>query len=546
MKHNGSTLARLLACFALFTPAAAAQAAVPDLELNDPLASTNSGFGLAIDVEGDRALVSAINAPGPFPGAGAVYVLERQLDGSWPIVATLLPSDPSTSSNFGSSIALDGDRALVGASLSDASASNAGAAYVFERQPDGSWVQAAQLLHPNPPSGAGIGISVDLDGDRAVLGASGGPNPGSAYVLERDAQGNWGFAAELQASDAETGYFFGRPVALDGDRVYASATGAEIGGVTSNFGAVYVFERSPAGTWSEIQKLVASDFAQQLAFGRTLSVDGGRMAVGATTSGALINGTGTAYLLEEQPDGTWLEVQKILNPMPGSQNGFSTALALDGDALIVCAPYEFVGDVSNAGAAYLYRRRASGLYELELPVHSELVEDFTRFGSSAAVDGGRAFLGNSSDGNSFFPVPDAAYVLELGTLFHGPIAVPFNPPGTQDLLLRAGDAHAGAAYFVLGSITGTSPGTAIPSAPGVVLPLNADGYTDLTLAGLGPIVGFFGTLDAAGQAGALVVLPPGLSFGLVGLVVHHAYVGVDPGTGAIFTSNAAPLEIVPF
>ena len=75
MKHNGSTLARLLACFALFTPAAAAQAAVPDLELNDPLASTNSGFGLAIDVEGDRALVSAINAPGPFPGAGAVYVL---------------------------------------------------------------------------------------------------------------------------------------------------------------------------------------------------------------------------------------------------------------------------------------------------------------------------------------------------------------------------------------------------------------------------------------------------------------------------------------
>ena len=112
--------------------------------------------------------------------------------------------------------------------------------------------------------------------------------------------------------------------------------------------------------------------------------------------------------------------------------------------------------------------------------------------------------------------------------------------GTADFTLKAGAAKANWDYAILGSATGTSPGTPLPS--GETLPLNWDVFTNLVLGlmNTGPFQGFLGKLNGAGQAQAAFVLPGGT--GLTGLKLYFAFALHSPWDLA---SNAVEIEIVP-
>ena len=112
--------------------------------------------------------------------------------------------------------------------------------------------------------------------------------------------------------------------------------------------------------------------------------------------------------------------------------------------------------------------------------------------------------------------------------------------------LDAGPALAGQTHLVLGSATGTSPGTPVD---GVVLPLILDAYSTVTLtnANQPPFGNTLGFLDVSGQATATLTIPPGTSPTLAGLTLFHAYLALDPSAGfsASVASNPVPLELVP-
>src|SRR5262245_41847010 len=100
----------------------------------------------------------------------------------------LLAADGGTAAEYGFSVAIDGDTALVGAFSADGAAPAAGAVYVLKR--DGAaWVATDKLTASDGASGAAFGVSVDLDGDVAIIGASlhplAGPEAGAAYVFQR-------------------------------------------------------------------------------------------------------------------------------------------------------------------------------------------------------------------------------------------------------------------------------------------------------------------------------------------------------------------------
>ncbi len=120
--------------------------------------------------------------------------------------------------------------------------------------------------------------------------------------------------------------------------------------------------------------------------------------------------------------------------------------------------------------------------------------------------------------------------------------------GDHELFLDAGEGLAGQAYFVLGSRSGTSPGTPVE---GVVLPLNVDAYTTNSAlnAGLAPWINTLGLLDGQGRAAARIEIPPGASTpALIGLVLNHAYVTLDvaaPVPAVTSASNATALELLP-
>ncbi|MEM7305107.1 MAG: pentapeptide repeat-containing protein [Planctomycetota bacterium] len=110
--------------------------------------------------------------------------------------------------------------------------------------------------------------------------------------------------------------------------------------------------------------------------------------------------------------------------------------------------------------------------------------------------------------------------------------------GTQGLLLRPGSEFAGQLYFVIGSLSGTSPGFTLE--PGVHLPLNYDTYSLYTIEfpNSALLANTFSVLDEIGEGAAGFVVPQGLSLSLVGLTVHHAYVVFEGPSNYAFASNA--------
>ncbi|HVM55185.1 MAG TPA: hypothetical protein VM262_18515, partial [Acidimicrobiales bacterium] len=175
-------------------------------------------FGVAVAVSGDTAVVGANAADTPAgSNVGSAYVFVRSA-GTWALQAKLTATDAAAVDNFGISVAISGDTAVVGAYLdSTLAGSNAGSAYVFVRSA-GTWAQQQKLTAADAAAGDRFGISVAVSGDTAVVGAylddaPAGMDSGSAYVFVRSA-GTWAQQQKLAASDADAGDRFGIAVAV--------------------------------------------------------------------------------------------------------------------------------------------------------------------------------------------------------------------------------------------------------------------------------------------------------------------------------------------
>ena len=145
-----------------------------------------------------------------------------------------------------------------------------------------------------------FGYSVSISGDSVVVGAyrddDSGINSGSAYIFERDAKGTWTEVQKLTASDGAAEDSFGYIVSISGDSVVVGAYRDDDSGINS--GSAYIFERDAKGTWTEVQKLTASDGAAEDSFGYSVSISGERVVVGAVYDDENSNSSGSAYIFE--------------------------------------------------------------------------------------------------------------------------------------------------------------------------------------------------------------------------------------------------------
>lgn len=306
-------------------------------------------FGSAVAIDGDLLVVTAM---GDGPG-GSAYVLGRDVGGpdNWGEIAKIGPSDPSATDNYGESVSISGDTVVVGAGRKDDFGFDSGAAYVYQRDEGGpdNWGQVKKLVPGDIALGDLYGESVAVDGDRLVVGARGDddgvPDSGSAYVHERDAGGidNWGQVGKLHAAIPGTDDWFGYPVRLVGDRAAVGASNADPGG------AAYLFERDAGGpgNWGEVKKLVASDAAFGDAFGVGIGLVDSELAVGARWNEHHGASPGAVYVFERDAGGAgnWGEVTKLTT---AAGYGFGTHVAMETGTV-------FVGTagISNQGA-YLY------------------------------------------------------------------------------------------------------------------------------------------------------------------------------------------------
>ncbi|MCP3981058.1 MAG: hypothetical protein GY716_17310 [bacterium] len=316
-------------------------------------------FGWAVSASGDVTVVGATNADDAGWGTGAAYVYQRNQGGAgnWGQVAKLLASDGAAFDNFGISVSVSGTVAVVGAWADDDAGNAAGAAYLFARDEGGSdnWGQVAKLASSDLAAGDEFGRSVSVSGDVALVGAWAdddlGDFSGSAYVFARNAGGpdNWGQIAKLTASDGVAGDRFGWSLSVSGDVAVVGAWSAE---------AAYVFHRDEGGpdNWGQVAKLTGSESAAGDRFGWSVSVSGDR----AIVSSWLTN-PGAAYIFARNESGSnnWGEVTRLTATGGFVGDEFGESVSISGDYAVVGAQLDDDAEY-RAGAAYVFARNNGG------------------------------------------------------------------------------------------------------------------------------------------------------------------------------------------
>ncbi|MDG2095515.1 MAG: FG-GAP repeat protein, partial [Phycisphaerales bacterium] len=174
---------------------------------------------------------------------------------------SLLPGDGSAGDEFGISVALSDKTALIGAYKDrNGSSANTGSAYIFEQGSDGNWTETTKLVASDFASDDRFGLCVDLTGDIALIGVyqndDNGLTSGSAYVFQRQIDGQWLESIKLLPSDGIEGDGFGASVSISSSIAIVGAPFADEAGASS--GSAYVFIRSDDGNWIESARLTAS------------------------------------------------------------------------------------------------------------------------------------------------------------------------------------------------------------------------------------------------------------------------------------------------
>jgi uncharacterized protein (TIGR03437 family) len=258
-------------------------------------------FGRSVSISDDRV---AVGAPGADVGGkqnqGAVYLFTRS-DSNWTPEVKLTANDGAANDAFGFSVALDGGALISGAPVLGVIFNTPpGAAYIFKNS-DSTWKQRAKLTSVDGASADQFGYSVALSGQTALVGArlkhfGSTSTPGAAYVFIDldDSSGNWFQYQRLSTGDLAASDQLGFSVAFSGDTAVVGAVAKTISGRAVQ-GAAFVFTRKGL-TWSQRQSIVASDGSAAAQFGASVAVSGDTILVGAIF--ARSGQQGEAYVFE--------------------------------------------------------------------------------------------------------------------------------------------------------------------------------------------------------------------------------------------------------
>ncbi len=350
----------------VFTRSAGVWSEQQKLTASDAASSDFFGYSVALSSDGNTALIGAYEEDtSPNTTNGAVYVFTRS-GSTWTQQQKLLASDAASNDTFGFSVSIsaDGLTAIIGADSEDTSPNtNNGAAYVFTLSA-GVWSEQQKLTASDAAGSEFFGrsVSISSDGNTAVIGAyledtSPNTNNGAAYVFTRSGS-TWTQQQKLTASDAATNDYFGVSVSIsaDGNTAIVGAYIEDTSPNTDN-GAAYVFTRT-AGTWTQQQKLLASDAATDDRFGGevALSADGNTALIGANGESTSPNTTNGAVYVFTRSGSTWTQQQKLLasDPASGDSFGGEVSISADGLTAIIGADSEDTSPNTNNGAAYIY------------------------------------------------------------------------------------------------------------------------------------------------------------------------------------------------
>jgi hypothetical protein len=166
---------------------ASATPTVPEFILNNPAPAPNDSFGYSVAISGNRVVVGASDDTTGGTRAGRAFAYD--LAGPNPTIPKIIGNpNPASDDGFGASVAISGAIAVVSAPRDDTGVFNSGSAYVYDLTRTDPTIPIAVLNNPSPAPEDGFGQAVAVSGTRVVVGAYGddtaGTNAGNAYVYD--------------------------------------------------------------------------------------------------------------------------------------------------------------------------------------------------------------------------------------------------------------------------------------------------------------------------------------------------------------------------
>ncbi|MBX7172038.1 MAG: FG-GAP repeat protein [Pyrinomonadaceae bacterium] len=403
-------------------------------------------FGNSVSIWGNFAVVGApqcdiFGGTNGSTGNGKVHIYELQ-SGGWTLVKTL--TGQNSGDCFGRSVGISGDYVIVGANKVDVGSNqDQGAAYIYERNfPNAnSWGLRKTLtpLSSDAAAGDGFGTSVAISGNNAIVGApqaepvGGVANQGQAYIFERNEGGNdnWGQKNMVTAVDnVYVNDYFGQSVAISG------VTGTAVVGsilhdepMKVNQGAAYVFQRTN-GSWSQTKKLFDPNGAADDYYGCSVSITNLNPAiaptiiVGAFQADGTKNNQGAAYIYYGS---NWAFQTKLTSPSPEAGDNFGYSVGIWNNWVVIGAYNDEINPsdltTQNQGVAYFSsKNQNNGAWSVPVAKSGSPSGNTDLFGSGVAIFGNWAIIGaplndvgtNINQGAAYiFTAPFANQVVKL-------------------------------------------------------------------------------------------------------------------------------------
>jgi hypothetical protein len=322
--------------------------------------------------------------------------------------------------SFGYTVAMSDEWILVGARGDDTNGPNAGAAYIF-RPSDSRWVQTQKLLAPDGAAGDRFSDAVAIDGDVSAIGArlhfhEDNPGRGAVYIYRYNGK-EWVFEQEL--TPPGDWFQFGARIAISGNRLVVTATFA-----------IFVY-RFDGGQWSLAQQLPPID-----SVATSIAIDGDIIVVGTPADNILecdpnetANQSGGAFAFHyDRASGTWGEPIRLLPSILHCNQQLGWAIAIDGTRVIVSGQWPHAAHVFEFDAA-------SGQWNETAMIEASFDAAFLDWGrrpTSIAIQGDTAIVG--ADG-SFLAGPwrGAAFIfrrMASGQWMHRTTVLPELPSGS--------------------------------------------------------------------------------------------------------------------
>ncbi|MEQ9454445.1 MAG: FG-GAP repeat protein [Phycisphaeraceae bacterium] len=359
-------------------------------------------FGVAVALDGNTALVGS-GIDNGFDNV-QTYLFDTS---SGAMITTLSPEDGDPEDSFGSAVALRNNIALVGSYRDEDNGFESGSAYLFDIT---TKMQIAKLLPDDGVAHSEFGISVSINSNFALIGSrsdrSDQIGSGSAYLFDALTGAQ---LHKFSPGDGVSNDFFGSSVALNGSTALIGSPLDDDNGTDS--GSAYLFDTT---TGEQITKLKPDDGAEGDQFGASVALSGDLALIGSRFNDADGRETGAAYLFDTL---TGTQLAKLVpNDRHARQARFGISVGISGNIAIIGSSFDSQNG-HGAGSAYLFDLIAIQQLAKLLPDDGSVSDQFghsVAISNNAVIAGSRF---DDPDGSVYLfniPTPATAPLLALG------------------------------------------------------------------------------------------------------------------------------------